>query len=466
MQTPDGARSLRLLSPLSSFGVLRLFRELGRGSSIGLIAAGTLRLEPSSGRPQVEDEATGELMTSCPGGARVGLGARCIHDAFVAGLDGRWRSPPGDWVASGQALGSLVLNGPPRSLADGTVVASGDVSPGGRLRIAKEGGEHWVGQLEYEGYGRKLWLDDLGFLRRQNMHRLFGALGYQTTQPAGPTLETRSYLEVFRYWNLDGLAGPSGYQASLRARLQNLARIFAEAHFRPSYFDDREMRDGSALEREGLVSLELWLGLDQGGPVTFDGGAELQRIWNGYNADFGVTIGLRIVPELELDIGPQLGFTDGEPRFVASGDEPRSYVFGRQRARSIGAILRATWTFSPRLTLQVYAQLLVAAGPYHDFLANRDGADVVELDELTTSDPPAENPDFVEGALNASAVVRWEWRLGSTLYLVYTRAQVPEVAFGDGVVPTLDPRTVTRGPAADVLLLKLSYWWGLLMGRP
>ncbi|MBI2898191.1 MAG: hypothetical protein HYY06_31870 [Deltaproteobacteria bacterium] len=458
VQTPDGARSPRLLAPVASFGVLRLLRELGGGSSVGLMAAGTLRLEPPNRYPQVEE--AGEPASLCPDGERVEVGARCFHDAFVAGLDGRWRSPSGDWVAAGQALGSLVRGRPERSLADGTVVASGDVAPGGRLRVAKEGGEHWIGAFEYEGYGRKLSLDDLGYLRRQNMHRVFGALGYQTTQPAGPTLESRSYVEVYHYWNLDWLAGPSGYQVNTWVRFRNRARIFTELHYRPSYFDDREMGDGAALEREGLVGLELWLGFDQGGPVTFDGGASLQRIWNGYNFEFGAEIGLRIAPELDLALGPQVGFTDGEPRFVEAGDDPGSYVFGRQRARSVGAILRATWAFGPRLTLQVYAQLLVAAVHFDDWLTNESRDEVVELDELADTGAPSENPDFLEGALNASAVLRWEWRLGSTLFLVYSRAQAPEVGFEEGAVPGLDPRAVTRGPAADVLLLKLSYWWG------
>jgi hypothetical protein len=56
-----------------------------------------------------------------------------------------------------------------------------------------------------------------------------------------------------------------------------------------------------------------------------------------------------------------------------------------------------------------------------------------------------------------SCVLRWEYRLGSTLFLVYSRAQAADRPGGGA----LDTASAVRAPATDVLLLKLSYWWGL-----
>ena len=85
---------------------------------------------------------------------------------------------------------------------------------------------------------------------------------------------------------------------------------------------------------------------------------------------------------------------------------------------------------------------------------------LVRLASLTPSAPPGGNPDFEQGALNANVVLRWEWRLGSLLYLVYTRSQVPNVSLGPGDVGALDLGALKRAPAADLFILKLSYWWG------
>src|SRR5207247_2402436 len=118
---------------------------------------------------------------------------------------------------------------------------------------------------------------------------------------------------------------------------------------------------------------------------------------------------------------------------VAVGAAPGQLLFGRLEAKSLGAVLRATYTFTPRLTLQTYAQLFLASGHYSDyqqFQSNPAGArPAIRLTDLTPYSGAlpgsAANPDFQTGALNVNVVARWEYTLGSTLFVVYTRAQIP-----------------------------------------
>ena len=74
--------------------------------------------------------------------------------------------------------------------------------------------------------------------------------------------------------------------------------------------------------------------------------------------------------------------------------------------------------------------------------------------------PQLPSPNFESGTFNASLVLRWEYRLGSTIYLVYTHGQrngaTPLVKDGAG----FNFRHVTPRAAEDDLLLKISYWWG------
>jgi hypothetical protein len=81
----------------------------------------------------------------------------------------------------------------------------------------------------------------------------------------------------------------------------------------------------------------------------------------------------------------------------------------------------------------------------------------VLLSELRAAPPPSVNPDLQEGVLNLNVVLRWEYLPGSTLFLVYTRAQIPALGGGHGA---LDLGAVGRAPASDVLLLKATYFWG------
>jgi hypothetical protein len=114
---------------------------------------------------------------------------------------------------------------------------------------------------------------------------------------------------------------------------------------------------------------------------------------------------------------------------------------------------RATWVISPRMSLQFYSQPLLAAGDYWNFKAL---ATPRSFDFYGVADPPG-NPDFNFKSLKVNAVFRWEWRLGSTLYVVWTDqredSRYPgEFRFGR------DARALFRARADDVFLVKLSYW--------
>ena len=142
-----------------------------------------------------------------------------------------------------------------------------------------------------------------------------------------------------------------------------------------------------------------------------------------------------------------------------------TYSFARQLARNVGATLRASYTFTPELTLQAYAQLFLLAEHYSDFSTFTAGAPGqrarVRLGDLVAAPAPAANPDVQQAALNLNLVLRWEFRLGSTLYLVYSRAQAPPATLLPGEESALDLRPILHGRAAvDVLMLKISYWFG------
>jgi hypothetical protein len=83
---------------------------------------------------------------------------------------------------------------------------------------------------------------------------------------------------------------------------------------------------------------------------------------------------------------------------------------------------------------------------------------LADLGATTVS--PVDQHDFQHAALNLAITLRWEYHLGSVIYIVYTRSQVPQVELMRGERRRLDISLLPRAPAADVLLVKLSYWFG------
>ena len=126
-----------------------------------------------------------------------------------------------------------------------------------------------------------------------------------------------------------------------------------------------------------------------------------------------------------------------------------------------------------RLTLQAYAQLFTSYGSYGQFWEAAPRAGGIGFADLRPRPRPAPgdpadpfafvgDPEFRTGALSVNAVLRWEYRLGSTFFLVYTRAQSePSWDALDGPAPrTLRPWELGLGPTTDTILVKWSHRWG------
>jgi hypothetical protein len=454
VRSPDGTRAGRQVEPRTLFQALRLRQELPGNATAGLFASAVARGEDA--QSYVRD---GALML-CAGGARVAPGGRCSHDAYVGALDARWRSAGGDWAATSQVVGSALREGPRRTLRDGTTLGSGDVGIGGLARIGKEGGVPWVGDVSYEGMSRKADFNDAGYMPRQNVHSLSANVEYRTLSDWFGTRETHSRIEIYRRMNTDGLVLAHGYQVNTAWKLSSFWEFFTEVHFRGRHFDDREVGDGTALERRELVGVEAELKTDPRRLVAAELATQAQRIFDGMQFQSSATVTFRALPQLDFALTPEFVHASGEPRFAERAGD--TLLFGKLEATEISGTIRATYTFTPRLSLQGYAQVFFAAGHYSDFgaftRAVGRGA-VVHRDELLPVGRPATNPDFSDAALNANVVLRWEYLLGSTIYLVYTRTQSPRIELLPGQRGTVDIGGLNRAPASDTILLKLSYFF-------
>jgi hypothetical protein len=156
-------------------------------------------------------------------------------------------------------------------------------------------------------------------------------------------------------------------------------------------------------------------------------------------------------------------------------------VFADVVQNSVAMNTRFNVTFTPNLTLELFAQPLIASGDfsrYKEFAAPRGlrklvyGQDVGTVTPVAAGDsidPDGAGPsagfvipprDFTFRSLRGNAVLRWEYRPGSTLYLVWTRQGDSSLGrgridFGD------DVGALFQGPSENIFLLKVNYWLGL-----
>jgi hypothetical protein len=153
------------------------------------------------------------------------------------------------------------------------------------------------------------------------------------------------------------------------------------------------------------------------------------------------------------------------------------YIFAHVDLSEISGQFRLNYTFTPNLTLETYVEPFAASGRFHGFgelLAARqrellvygtNGSTIVHNADGTHTVTEGgetfeiDNENFNERSFRTNAVVRWEWRLGSTLYLVWQQNRSAQLPFSPVRPRNLFGALDARGE--NVLAIKVSYWTGL-----
>lgn len=480
-----GGTQSAVVEPATLFDVVRLSRAShDGGSAIGLIGTGVFR-------PGMDSAMADQRLSR----------------AFTLGVDGRHRFGAGDYEVSGFLAGSRIagsenavtgiLNGPghyfqrpdaPYLHGDKPRTAIGGLAA--QARIAKIGGSwHWaaIGHLVTPGFE----INDVGFQRNADWLLAMGSFGYQRYRPGHFIRRWAAGADqIGAGWDFAGerrAALASGYvNASLRNYWSGSLSL---GHEFPALATD-VLRGGPALLLPASTSVSGSIASDSRKPfqLTVSGAASSEPGSGSHAWDVAPGVTWRATDRLALALTPEFNHTIYGWQYVATTPTLQGpgvhYVLGRLDQSTASLTARADFAFSSRMTLQLYAQPFLSSGHYTEFKEvvaprasqpadrihpfapdeiryNAGGNDyAVDTDGDGTADIIFANPDFSQSSFNLNLVWRWEYRPGSAIYLVWTQRR--EVAGSEGSFnPGEDLRTLFGGPAANVVLLKVSYRIGL-----
>lgn len=357
-------------------------------------------------------------------------------------------------------------------------------------RVAKDGGTlRWEAMANVRSPGFEV--NDLAFLDRSDFTWLNGNIGGSWTTP------TRWYRSIFTTiggateYNYDGDRTRAALQAFFQMEFLNYWRIRLMGIRNEPAFDDRLTRGGPVVKRTGFEVASVQVSTDARSSAVFDVMVQAAR---GIGDDtraltFQPGLALKPAANVFIQLSPTYSRDQTSEQYVTAVDDPtatafygKRYVFAFIETTTLSLTARINWTFTPDLTLQLYAQPFLASGDYssyREFARPRAlekqvyGQDIgtISYDEESsdyTVDPDGEgpveaftfsNPDFTTGALRGTAVLRWEYRSGSTLFFVWTQERagldpVGEFDFGRARRTMLDQRPL------NVFQIKATYWIG------
>jgi hypothetical protein len=493
---PGGPRLTQQVEPLTNYFVGRVKKDLrGGATTIGGIFTSTAR--------QMNDTVLSNRL-------------RSHAEALGLDFDHNWHQRDYRWMGS---LAVSSVEGSPTAIAmteqtsahyfqrpdrhvtsDGLFGSKYDTSStslhgyGFYTRLAKNSG-NWIWETAQNWRSPGFEVNDLSYLDRADYKWMNANVGRQWTTP------TRWFRNAVilgggqQQFNYDGNRTDEQAQVFYSMEFLNYWNLRTFYIYHPAVDDDRLTRGGPLVRRAGYQDGMFQVSTDPRDRAVFNIAIEGGPGVGGRTHTFSVAPGVALKPasSVFISLTPTFRSDEDDAQYVTTQVDPTAtafygsrYVFAYLRSTTWSLDTRVNWTLTPNLTLQLYAQPYFSSGDYssfREFSAPHTLDKVVygkDLGAITrapavgatgasyTVDPdgagPARpfsfgDPNFSYRSLIGNAVVRWEYRPGSTVFFVWTQTRAGTDAVGDFDF-TRDRIALLRDRPTNIFQIKMNYWFG------
>ncbi len=358
----------------------------------------------------------------------------------------------------------------------------------GAFGIGKTGGGHFRFMFGSTWRSPGFEINDLGFLRVSDRVLQFIWLSYREWQQKGWFRNFQININQWNGWNFSGEKIFVGGNINGGGRFKNNWRFWTGINREGREIDGSALRGGPALKFPGSWNQWWRISSDDTKPIRFGIGGS-----NNFNDDkisrrnnFFVDTFWRPAKAMSISIEPFYSFKKRNLQYVTTEDfagEDR-YLFARLNQKTLGIVFRANFSLTPTLSFQYYGQPFVSAGKYDAFkrittpradiyndrfhVFSDDEISFVEDDEAFdidenrdgTVDYSLEDPSFNFQEFRSNMVIRWEFRPGSTLFLVWSQQRSDSFSNGNFSFRR-DFNSLFSINAENIFLAKFNYWFSL-----
>jgi hypothetical protein len=311
-------------------------------------------------------------------------------------------------------------------------------------------------------------LNDVGFLRRADEIPQNSWLQIRWDKPGKYVRSTRINFNQWSSHNFDGDRLFMGFNFNGHWTFQNQWNTGFGVNANTSGFDDRLTRGGPGGRTNGNLNSWQYFNTDSRKVVSLNWNSNFGNDRHG-SRWFSIEprIVFRPIPALSTEFG--IGYNDSKNDYQWVGavtdldvartleGPPRThYVFGRLEQKTSFVAVRMDYTITPTLSVQVYAQPFVSSGRYETYKELVNGRAEEYIDRFAPYDYQG-NADFKVLSFRTTNVMRWEFKPGSTLFVVWQQGREGFDNRGDFRFGR-DYGDVFSTPATNTVLVKLAYW--------
>lgn len=437
--------------------------KFGNGLQIGLLGAnvGVAKAEVRTAAGEVERR---ELLPMTHFGvlrAQQVLNETGSYVGLFGGLV-RQAGPEGR-LAQVQAVDTVLKSRDRSTTLEATVARTEAGLPGAeasgfreRLRLNRQWRSGWTADLVLLNTDRDFNPNDMGFMNRPDERIASATVVRRWDRTWG----------VFRGWewgawaqdsrNQEGRAFQRVVNTWFKTDFTNFFSLRAEAGLNLPAEDDRELRTFNDAQRKYLqTDRRPWIEVDfdtPGNRPWYVRGS-LDRVWHPYGPTTDVSLfqSLKLHSALEIQFDTRLTREEGALRYLETrGTTP---IVGARAMSQLNQTVRVAYAFSPTLSLQLFTQVMAANWSFRDLQAY--------VDDRTLAPAPVGDSAtaFSDRVWNLNVIGRWEFRPGSTAFLVYTRGAWTDQLINDraSLSPRNDLPLLRHLPSDDALQVKLSW---------
>ena len=481
------------------YGAAKLTGRLPGGQTIGVLdavtgrEAGTLdrTMEPATNYAVVRaqqdlrggESGIGVMVTAVHRNQDAWTWDSLRHSAYAGGFDVRHRFPGRKYQLSG-SLDLSRVTGTPSAIAvtqrdpvhyyqrpgagvtyDPTRASLwGDAE---ELKFGKVGGGITRFETSYQRRSQGFEVNDLGFLLQADQQSWNTWFAFQSRHPSSFYQTAFWNFNWWQFWTAAGTPVERAANTNVHAQLNNRWWVHGgvTAGQLGTTFCDRDCtRGGPAVRADPYLSVNaevdgderpaftpyVWFGYwrgDAGRSEKFNGGVQvLFRV----ASQFRTTLTLTATHKLK-DVQPHGTVTDTISPFETH------YTFGHLNLKELSLTGRVDYTLSTALTLQLYAQPFLSKGTYSNVRELTDDPRAAAFDDRYK--PYAAPADGVnKKVFNSTAVLRWEYRPGSTLFIVWTQGRFDQASAEGSRSMGGDFRDLFDLHPNNTFLVKASYW--------
>ncbi|MCX7830191.1 MAG: DUF5916 domain-containing protein, partial [Acidobacteria bacterium] len=298
--------------------------------------------------------------------------------------------------------------------------------------------------------------NDMGYLRRNDDYKFVATIEKNISEPT--KYFNQASIGIYNWYgkNGEGLILTRGGEVDLWGEFLNHNSIWGGFSVEFPYYDDREPRlKGFAIYRETLPTVWMGFSTDSRKDFYISQSIMTAKEERGFTVHTDSSYTYRFSDKCNINQSLELTKSDGSFLFAGTTKNGKFPLFADVSYTETDLTTRFSYTFSPELTFDLYSQLFTAAGSYSNFQ---------KLLTSTKYEPSkaTSNPNFHFATNNLTAVLRWEFKPFSTLYIVFSHGQSGSIDYekGERRAGTSFRRELTlltSTPRDDLFLIKFSY---------